>query len=304
MRTARGTVRPATDPRLVRRATLLAVVAAAGCAGPTEPDRRVVPEFDAPAIVGPPISTAGWEDSGYLTPDGFTMYFTYLRIDPITFLQSGRLRVPGPIRPGWPAPPFDTLGAEIYVARFQNGAWGEPEHLDPTINHPEDLEGGQWVSADGNRILFTNGASTTRRPIVTIYFAERRNGVWTDPRPATAVGYPFLPGDENPHLTQDEQTLFFESQRPGGHGAQDLWMSTRNAGQWSTPVNLGSTVNGPGIEGSPFSLDGVELYWDDKGGGGGISWSYRRADGSWEPRRIAVPASSAIRRWWAAVIST
>ena len=52
--------------------------------------------------------------------------------------------------------------------------------------------------------------------------------------------------------------------RPGGIGSQDLWVSTRatTADPWSTPVNLGPTVNTTAFDGAPaLSFDGTTLYF-------------------------------------------
>ena len=294
-------LKPNDVPPICRTATLgrrrpllpITVVTAilAGCSGPTAVEPPTPPRFEAPERIPEPVSTSGWEDSGYITPDGASLYFTYLRIDPITFLRSGEIRVIGPTRPDWPTvPPFDTLGAELYRARWAGDRWLEPEHLGPVINLPQGFEGDEWVSEDGNRILFSDGnPSLPDRPVSAIYYAERAAGQWAKPVLASTAGFPFLPGDENPHLTRDEATLFIESSRPGGVGQQDIWISTRVNGRWSPPLNAGPNVNSAGIDGSPFSLDGRELLWDDKGGGQGIRWASRRGEGSWSPSVVVLP---------------
>ena len=268
---------------------LAAVPWLTGCGDGTSPG-DATPRFNAPVQIGAPVSTPGWEDSGFISPDGDTLYFTYLRIDPIIFATQGQIRLSGPLRPGWPTqPPYDTLGSELYRSTLVGGVWTEPQNLGSTINLPEELEGDEWVSADGNRMLFTNGTAAGPRGAQGIYYAERLNGGWQTPVLASAMGYPFDSADENPHLTLDESTLFFESSRPGGFGAQDIWMSTRSGGQWTAPVNLGPTINTAGVEGSPFSLDGIDLYFDDKGGGKGVSWSRRETSGQWRQAQVVLP---------------
>ena len=169
------------------------------------------------------------------------------------------------------------------------------------------IAGDEWVSQDGARLLFTYGAGGIG-PAPGIYSSEKTGSAWSTPVLASTVGFPFIVGDENPHLTLDEQTLFWESSRPGGYGQQDLWLSHKSGGTWGAPENLGQPINTPGIEGSPFSLDGVELLYDDKGatgifrtllGNGGV-WSapvriiafaydpaHRALQGRYDTRRIA-----------------
>ncbi len=66
-------------------------------------------------------------------------------------------------------------------------------------------------------------------------------------------------------------TLFFQSDRPGGYGSRDLYMTRRASTNhpWSTPVNLGSIVNSAVEDGGPcISNDGMTLYFHSKRTGG------------------------------------
>src|SRR6476661_4306254 len=70
--------------------------------------------------------------------------------------------------------------------------------------------------------------------------------------------------DQAPLLSKDERTLYFTSNRLGGSGGEDIWVSTRKArnSAWRTPVNLGPTVNSPGIERlRSFTPDGKVLLF-------------------------------------------
>ncbi len=228
----------------------------AGCSSPAGPSTPSAPHFEVPVDLGPPVSTDGWEDSGFISPNGQFFYFTYLRIDPLRYIRDGTVVVSGPLRPEWD--PADTVAAKLYRTELVSGAWTEPQSLGPMINRRNALNGDEWVSEDGLRILFTDPVVQPGRPEPGIYYAEQQNGVWSDPVLARTIGFPFVSGDENPHLTLDERTLFFESSRAGGYGGPDLWMSVIGSAGWSTPQNLGSVVNTSGVEGSPFSLDGRE----------------------------------------------
>jgi hypothetical protein len=67
-------------------------------------------------------------------------------------------------------------------------------------------------------------------------------------------------------ISADGLALFFISNRPGGYGLHDIWMTWRTTthDSWNTPINLGPTVNTSSREGSPgISADGLELYFDD-----------------------------------------
>ena len=77
--------------------------------------------------------------------------------------------------------------------------------------------------------------------------------------------------DNRPTIRSDGLEVFLTSTRPGGHGGQDLWFSTRETTQdaWSRPVNLGPRVNtGDSEAGSALSFDGTTLYFVSNRPGG------------------------------------
>jgi hypothetical protein len=68
--------------------------------------------------------------------------------------------------------------------------------------------------------------------------------------------------------------MFFTSNRPGGIGSGDLWVSIRETtlDAWMTPVNVGPSVNTTSFDGAPaLSSDGETLlfYSNRPGGFGG-----------------------------------
>jgi len=69
--------------------------------------------------------------------------------------------------------------------------------------------------------------------------------------------------------------LFFSSNRSGGMGSYDMWVTTRRsqAAAWSPPVNLGPVINTSGIEGAPsLSPDLKTLYFCSNQPGGIGGW--------------------------------
>lgn len=73
-------------------------------------------------------------------------------------------------------------------------------------------------------------------------------------------------------LSDDENTLYFVSNMPGGLGGTDIWYVERQSdGSWSAPQNAGSIVNSPGDELFP-SIYGGKLYYSSNGfaGMGGL----------------------------------
>jgi hypothetical protein len=95
-----------------------------------------------------------------------------------------------------------------------------------------------------------------------------------------------LVGEWDPYVTGDGRSLYFLSNRPGGLGGQDIWLTTRQTKDdpWGIPVNLGAPINSPAFEGAPcVSTDGLELYFmSNRAGGCGKHdlWVSKRATNS------------------------
>ncbi|MBL7185149.1 MAG: PD40 domain-containing protein [Phycisphaerae bacterium] len=70
--------------------------------------------------------------------------------------------------------------------------------------------------------------------------------------------------DSGPCISADGLSLYFASDRPGGHGDSDIWVTTRPTADepWAEPVNLGSIVNSSSYDNHPsVSADGLTLYF-------------------------------------------
>jgi len=103
------------------------------------------------------------------------------------------------------------------------------------------------------------------------------------------------------HIATDGLTLYFTSNRPGGYGKMDIWMTTRSSRNdpWGQPVNMGPEFNtSVGDGGAWLSPDGLELYFDSlRPGGYGLADIYvaRRAttEDSWgEPINLGPEVNS------------
>jgi OmpA-OmpF porin, OOP family len=83
------------------------------------------------------------------------------------------------------------------------------------------------------------------------------NDIWTAPK---SLGKKINLSDYNemsPFIAADGVTLYFSSDRPGGIGENDIWMSKRlddSWTKWSEPVNMGRPINTEGSE-AFFTLD-------------------------------------------------
>ncbi|MEX1187115.1 MAG: hypothetical protein WEA80_11040 [Gemmatimonadaceae bacterium] len=116
---------------------------------------------------------------------------------------------------------------------------------------------------------------------------------WTEATDAPFVGLNTPATEGCPFVTRSEHVLVFASNRAGGEGGLDLYISYWDAAakQWGTPVNLGSKINTAANEQCPLlSQDGKELILvsNRPGGVGGLDlWVAHRHDNrsdlEWEP---------------------
>jgi hypothetical protein len=115
-------------------------------------------------------------------------------------------------------------------------------------------------------IVLTTLASVT-------FAAGPRYSNWSEPvnlGPAINTDY----NDQHPALSKDGLSLYLTSDRPGGFGNYDLWVSQRTSVDepWGTPQNLGPIVNTSASDFAPaLSRDGHWLFFssDRPGGFGG-----------------------------------
>ncbi|HXN21498.1 MAG TPA: hypothetical protein VOA41_01995 [Candidatus Dormibacteraeota bacterium] len=145
-----------------------------------------------------------------------------------------------------------------------NFGWGELINLGEGVNSP---------FGDCDPTLFVD----TETRVITMYFASTRPGLgdWDiyhstlgdDGAFGPAILVPELSSpqrDAHPTIRRDGLEIFLASNRPGSIGGIDLWVSTRPTihDAWSTPLNLGPTVNTLDDERAPYlSADGERLYF-------------------------------------------
>ncbi len=239
----------------------------------------------APENLGEAVNSEFTELHPVVSPDGKMLYFTRTSHPQNTVAQKGSQdvwfsenqggywtlarRMPAPVN----REEYNTLfsitpdgntiltnwvdhdGGDLTIRGFavikkQAGGWGQPQKL--AIPGLENLSRGKYESGflanDGKTLLM---AFSTRKGSdeddLYVSFQDKK-GVWSKPEP--------LGGDVNtgkftettPFLAADGVTLYFSSNRDGGLGSNDIYVTRRldkDWKKWTTPINVGPPVNTP-----------------------------------------------------------
>jgi len=159
------------------------------------------------------------------------------------------------------------------------------------------------VTKDGQTMYFTRNNivkgkrrfDSNKNTNLKIFRAELRDGKWVN-----VTELPFNSDQFNtahPALSNDERTLYFSSDRPGGFGGGDLWKVSVSGESYGTPENLGEGINTEGRETFPFVTANNELYFSSDGrvGLGGLdvyAAQINEADKFGDVQNVGAPVNS------------
>lgn len=184
---------------------------------------------------------------------------------------------------------------DIYFSENTDSGWTNPQPLDSTINtslHESCIA----ISSDGAELYLYIDNDQFKGDI---FHSKMIGDTWTKPQPfSIMINSDFI--ENSMALSQDGQTLFFSSDKPGGIGGKDIYMSKKKkGGGWETPQNLGYDINTSYDDEGPFlAADGKTLYFSSKGhaGMGGYDLFksvYDSASRKWSaPENLGYPINS------------
>ena len=290
---------------------MAAVLSSLGCSDSTGPpaEEKLGPfsPWLSPVNLGPVINSTGNDQASTFSSDGLTLYFSSDRAGDFDIYVARRANTQAP----WQAPvrlggavngsgrePNSNLssdGRSLYLTSDRaggcggldlwrssrtdvtnNDGWQPPVNLGCSINTTFD---------DAGPDLFVDRARGTTR----LYYIEqnRPDGLGDFDIFASSLGANGTFGagamvselstasrDGRTATRRDGLEIFFFSNRPGGSGLVDLWVATRasTADPWSTPTNLGPSVNTASDEATPaISADGTTIVFNStRPGGAGL----------------------------------
>lgn len=168
--------------------------------------------WQSPTLAG--FSNIGVNTEPSFSPDGRTLYFVSTR------------------------PP--SKGTDIWKVERTDGGWSEPVRLSNAVNgdgyewHPQVISNGDLYFAAEDRPDSLGGAD--------LYMARFDAGGYL---PAKNLGPDIntAANEWDGYVGPSGDYLIFKSNRPGGYGGLDLYISLRAANSWSAPRNLGPAIN-------------------------------------------------------------
>jgi OOP family OmpA-OmpF porin len=154
------------------------------------------------------------------------------------------------------------------------------------------------LDASGKKMYLTRWYKTANKTVTEICYSKLINGKWQQPEELNPNVNVDNFNARQPFVTTDGQRLFFTSNKPGGQGGDDIWVSDLNTdGQAMNAMNLGATINSTYDEQSPF-YDAVhkKLVYSSNGfvGMGGFDLFESDGDtGTWaKPINMGYPVNS------------
>lgn len=255
---------------------------------------RLVYAKESPAIRNKPIdmedptslvsiNSGAGDYTPQVSPTGTRLYFTSVR-------KGGfdRLDESNPTGNDW--------GEDVYYATLEGQYWSTPKLMPPPINSMDD-DFGSAFTGDAQIMVYVRCGTKESVGSCDLYITQLVGTEWSEPQNMGNV-VNSVEWDSQPTISSDGSKIIFTSAREGGYGGSDLYMTEKNhLGEWGIPQNLGSTVNTPLNDNSPYlAPDGKTLYYATDGhpGLGGTDIFYCLFDnGKWsKPINLGAPINS------------
>jgi len=150
------------------------------------------------------------------------------------------------------------LVSSIWRVEITDKGWGERAPFPPPVNSGYD-ESYASDTADGGLFFFSRRPGGKGR--FDLYACIFRDGRYTEPVNLEALNTEFQEWD--PFIAPDGRYLVFCSTKPGGLGADDLYIAFKGKdGHWTPPVNMGKEINSAGSENRPYvTRDGRYFFF-------------------------------------------
>lgn len=221
-----------------------------------------------------------------LSPDGKTLYFS---------------RRNHPENMGGVNDAEDIWYAELDSA----GQWQKAKNMGPEFNnaYPNYINTISAATPDGKSVIFLLGNKYTEKGkmVAGVSMSSKVGDTWTMPQALVIENDYNFNEKANYFLANNRKVLLMSIEREDSYGDRDLYVSfLKKDSTWSSPLNMGSTLNTSGTESAPFiAADDKTLYFSSNGFsgyGGSDIYVSTRLDDSWtkwsEPENLGPEINS------------
>ncbi|HEX7414327.1 MAG TPA: carboxypeptidase regulatory-like domain-containing protein [Bacteroidia bacterium] len=157
----------------------------------------------------------------------------------------------------------------IYFTTWDSATqqWSQADEIPGQINQKNSHVACTGISPDGHEIfIYKNDMNDPESRGGDIFISKIVNNKWRTP---DGLGKPINTSywEGGACISPDGSTLYFTSERKGGFGNSDIWMSKRKTKtEWDTPINLGADINSAYDEAGLFlAPDGKTLFFCSNG---------------------------------------
>lgn len=186
---------------------------------------------------------------------------------------------------------------DFMMSNLLPGHYSKAEFINGPLNE-EPSKGAINISQDGEWLIFAGNFAGKGFGDFDLYISYNTTKGWSEPINLGAnLNTEFW--ETSPSLSPDKNALYFSSNRPGGYGGADLYVSYRLAnGKWSAAKNMGPSINTKGDEQAPFiHADNNTLYYTSNGlpgyGGSDIYMTRKDTAGNWGiPENLGYPINT------------
>lgn len=156
--------------------------------------------------------------------------------------------------------------SDLFYAKKKEDKFEEPKPLKGDVNGGFH-DGVATFNAPTKEMIFTRTSKQKSKEgdikKLKIYSTKGEGDTWNEIKEL-----PFCDKEYStchPTLSTDGQRLYISSDRPGGFGGMDIYVSQKLGNNWGDPVNLGPTVNTAGNEIFPFISQKDKLFFASDG---------------------------------------
>ncbi len=186
---------------------------------------------------------------------------------------------------------------DFLFSTFSSTGFSLAKPLSDTLNFASK-KGAPSLSSDLNSLYYAAEYMETGYGRYDIYKVTKTDSGWSTPlNLGRNINSDFW--ESAPSISSDGQALFFSSNKPGGYGGIDIYVSYKNKnGAWGKAMNLGPNINTAGDDQTPFiHADNRSLYFASNGwpgyGGTDLFVSYKKIDGKWsKPTNLGYPINT------------